>query len=127
MSPERYIIVTNNPLVAKRWADACRQVDGTARDVLTHVRGLIHLGHRLLTHPLAGSVKPNETPYRSVIISERPDTTIDFDSLRIIEGAFAVADRFGPFRFGDCGPKLNSDFQLVDCTLMESAIDSMRA
>jgi hypothetical protein len=91
------------------------------------VRGLVHLGHRLLTHPLAGSVKPNESPYRSVIVSQHPDTTIDFDSLRIIEGALAVVDRLGPLRYRTISPHVDADFQLIDCALMESAVESLHA
>jgi hypothetical protein len=41
--------------------------------VLLTVRDHIHSGARLLTHPQAGSVKPYETPYRSVLVY-RPET-----------------------------------------------------
>ena len=122
-----YTIVTNNPEVAARWPQATEWVDVGARGVLVHARGLVHLGHRLLTHPLAGSVKPNESPYRSVIVSQNPDATIDFDSLRIIEGALAVVDRLGPLRYCTIPPRVDADFQLIDRTLMESAIESLRA
>lgn len=122
-----YTIVTNNPEVAARWPEAAEFVDVGASDVLVHVRGLIHLGHRLLTHPLAGSVKPNESPYRSVIVSHNPDTTIDLDSLRIVEGALHVVDKLGPPRFRSIPPRVDADYQLIDCTLMESAIESLRA
>ena len=127
LSSCRYTIVTNNPGVAARWAHASEWVDGGARGVLLRVRGLVHLGHRLLTHPLAGSVKPNESPYRSVIVSQHPDTTIDFDSLRIIEGALAVVDRLGPLRYRTISPHVDADFQLIDCALMESAVESLHA
>ena len=122
-----YTIVTNNPEVAARWPQATEWVDVGARGVLVHARGLVHLGHRLLTHPLAGSVKPNESPYRSVIVSRNPDATIDFDSLRIIEGALTVVDRLGEPRYHTIPPRVDADFQLIDCTLMESAIESLRA
>jgi len=122
-----YTIVTNNPEVAARWPEATEWVDVGARGVLIRVHGLVHLGCRLLTHPLAGSVKPNESPYRSVIVSQNPDSTIDFDSLRIIEGALAVVDRSGPPRYCTIPPRVDADFQLIDRTLMESAIESLRA
>jgi len=127
LSSHCYIIVTNNPEVATRWAHASEWVDGGARSVLVRVRGLVHLGHRLLTHPLAGSVKPNESPYRSVIVSQHPDATIDLDSLRIIEGVLSVVEKLGPPRFRAIPPHVDADFQLIDCTLMESAVESLRA
>lgn len=125
VSPERYIIITNNPGVAACWTQISEWVDGNARAVLIRARGLVHLGHRLLTHPLAGSVKPNESPYRSVIVSQHPDTTIDFDSLRIIEGALATVDKLGPPRFRTIPPNVDADFQLIDYTLMQSAVESL--
>lgn len=127
LSSYYYTIVTNNPEVAARWPQATEWVDAGAKGVLVHVRGLVHLGHRLLTHPLAGSVKPNESPYRSVIVSHNPDTTIDLDSLRIIEGALSVVGKLGPPRFRVIPPPVDADYQLIDCTLMESAIESLRA
>ena len=127
LSSSCYTIVTNNPKVAARWPQASEWVDGGARAVLVRARGLVHLGHRLLTHPLAGSVKPNESPYRSVIVSQHPDAKIDFDSLRIIEGAVAVVDKFGPPRYCTIPLHVDADFQLIDCTLMESAVESLRA
>ena len=68
-------------------------VEGSYRDVLIAVRDKIHKGHRLLSHPLSGSVKPNETPYKSVIIS-RNSAGMDLDSLKIIEDSIAAYDKF---------------------------------
>ena len=65
------ILVTNNPLVEAQYSSRFKVVflnTGLA-GVLTHVRDCVHKGHKLLTHPLSGSVKPNETPYKSVLLS----------------------------------------------------------
>ncbi len=58
-----YLLITNNPLVVKCMGDCypIEFVDGGYRDVLVKVRDLVYIGHTLYTHPLAGSVKPNET------------------------------------------------------------------
>ena len=65
------ILVTNNPLVEAQYSSRFRVVflDTNLAGVLTHVRDCVHKGHKLLTHPLSGSVKPNETPYKSVLLS----------------------------------------------------------
>ena len=58
-----YIIITNNPLVPQM-LDEEHEVDYSEisyEDVLGKVRDRIHEGHLLLSHPLSGSVKPNET------------------------------------------------------------------
>lgn len=69
-------IVTNNPLVVRELTGqyTVEFVDGTYHDVLVALRDQIHKGHRLYSHPLSGSVKPNETPYKSVLISIKPQS-----------------------------------------------------
>ena len=59
-----YIIITNNPFVKEKLLNkrpVCyKPVDYEA--ILRYVKTLIEAGHQLLSHPLAGSVKPGETP-----------------------------------------------------------------
>lgn len=86
-----YIIITNNPLVPQM-LDEEHEVDYSEisyEDVLGKVRDRIHEGHLLLSHPLSGSVKPNETPYKSVMISRKAGK-LDERSLSIIEGAHKI-------------------------------------
>ncbi len=61
-------------------------------DVLKYVRDRIHEGHKLLTHPLSGSVKPNETVYKTIMISDKQEV-LDFDSLKLIEESIATAKK----------------------------------
>ncbi|HAZ36265.1 MAG TPA: GrdX protein, partial [Clostridiaceae bacterium] len=62
---EKLIIITNNPLSKEFFNDKyeVQFINGSLMDVLIKVRDLIHKGYVLLTHPLMGSVKPNQTPY----------------------------------------------------------------
>lgn len=118
----KYIIVTNNPLVNKRYNDNYR-VDykqQSYEQVLIRVRDLIHSGHKLLTHPLSGSVKPNETVFKTIIVSEQQNT-LDLDSLRIIEQSLETARKFGMNRHLLTEGMLN-DFSLVDLSLIENVI-----
>ena len=46
-----------------------------------------------MTHPLSGSVKPKETPYKSVLISERKEK-VDGESVRLIEMRFWYVRNF---------------------------------
>jgi hypothetical protein len=55
---------------------------------------MIHKGAKLITHPLMGSIKPNETPFRSIIVSEGEGTSLDIESLVIIESSIASAEKF---------------------------------
>lgn len=90
------------------------------RAILEKVRDMCYEGHKLLTHPLSGSVKPNETPYKSVMVSKEIKEP-DPESILIMEEAILTYDKF---------PKLNiswneqilGDFQAVDLALISSAL-----
>ena len=78
------------------------------------------MGHPLYTHHLSGSVKPNETPYKSVIVSLAPH---DFDQqgAEIISNAIGVCDKFVPCT-RQYTQQVLEDFQLIDYTLLCGAI-----
>ena len=122
------IILTNNPDVEKLCEDcSVCFVEGTYRDVLIGARDRIHQGHRLLTHPLMGSLKPNETPYRSVGLSEEKGA-LDFDSLQLIENAIETFDQFARVTRPDRGintpERMLADFRLIDASLIKTALES---
>lgn len=116
-------LITNNPLVAREFSGVCAMYysDISLREVLLKVRDAIHGGHRLLTHPLSGSVKPNETPCKSVLISGEPDAAIDLNSLRIIEESIITCDKFPP-KYPVIPPKVLADFREIDRTLIAGAL-----
>lgn len=86
-----YVIVTNNPLVVKNLENSREIIykDVSYEEILRETRDRIHEGHVLLTHPLSGSVKPNETPYKSILIS-RQRRDVDADSLKLINWEHTV-------------------------------------
>ncbi len=121
------IILTNNPDAAQTFQDRnVLWVDGSYRDVLTKARDLIHQGHRLLTHPLMGSLKPNETPYRTVAVSSETGP-LDLDSLQLIENAVETFDKFArvtrPDRGVNTPERMLADFRMIDLSLIESALE----
>ena len=70
MKKQEVLIVTNNPLVKEKIGKSYNIdfVDGGNLNVMEKLRDMIHKGSKLLTHPLSGSVKPGQTPYKSVMI-----------------------------------------------------------
>ena len=99
-------------------------IDGKYIDVLKSARDMIHKGSKLITHPLMGSVKPNETPFRSIIISDGID--LDVESLTIIENSIAVTEKFqSDNKLPIWSEKVLDDFRFVDLKLFESALDSI--
>lgn len=125
-----YVIVTNNPLVKESYEG---QIDIDFVEsygyykVLEQIRKLVHKGWVLETHPLSGSVKPNETPYKTVILQEKSGAPVDFQSLQIIERSIDTYNKFSQVKqLPLWGDKTLRDFQLIDKTLIDSAISQMR-
>ena len=112
------ILVTNNPL-AEAQLDGVYRVEFHATDqvgVLTYVRDKVHKGHRLLTHPLMGSVKPNETPYKSVLVTSMAEA-VDTQSVIIIEECIQNVQKFTPKNIPE---RYLNDLQMVDLSLIRS-------
>ena len=127
MSQGNYFIITNNSLVLKKLGETHNVIyqDISYEEVLKEVRDRIHEGHLLLSHPLSGSVKPNETPYKSIMITEGKGE-IDERSLTLIENAIQACQKF-EFKSDKYKASVYDDFQLIDWTLLESGMASADA
>jgi len=112
------ILLTNNPLAAARSADRwdVKFFDDAAIAVLTAARDYIHCGHKLLTHPLASSIPPKDSPFRSVLISGDVSGT-DFDSVRIIESAINVYAKL-TVTHTNIPQNIAEDFMAIDCDVI---------
>lgn len=95
-------------------------------EVMKTVRNYIHKGYKLLTHPLSGSVKPVETPFKSIAISVDP-TTLDMQSLTIIEDAITMTETFkrNENRALTMPENILDDFRLIDFGLIESGLEGI--
>lgn len=122
------IIVTNNKYVYDKYKDLIEvdfKENFTYMQILEYVRDKIHQGHQLLTHPLSGSVKPNETPYKTVMISKNKGN-LDNNGLLIIEDAIATVKKFLSNRPTPNWPEnILDDFRVIDLSLMENVIDKL--
>lgn len=121
---EKFVVITNNPLVKEKLGEEYRILyyDISYEDILKKVRDRVYEGYELLSHPLSGSVKPNETPYKSVMISNKK-SHLDMQSMEIIENALQAIRKFEQ-KSDLYKPEVYEDFQLIDFTLIESAIPS---
>lgn len=131
------LLISNNPKIIEELATSraleVLPIQGKHGEVLLVVRDKIHLGHKLLSHPLSGSVKPNQTPYKSVLISKKKGQ-LDLDGLAIIEQALETYKKFGvqgknwydDMKESDFDQKIKSDFAEIDYSLIKSAIDNIK-
>lgn len=122
---EPCIILTNNPLSKKTFEDRyeVEYKETEVLDIMCMVRNRIHEGHRLLTHPLMSSVKPNETPYRTILISKEKGK-LDFDSLAIIEDSINTTQKFlNMAKTPKWAQSILEDFELIDMDLIKNALN----
>lgn len=121
-----FLLVTNNPQVAKKYPELdVRYLKGPVLAVLLRVRDLIHRGHRLLTHPLSGSLKPGRIPYKTVFLSRHRETGVDLDSLRQIENSIATYYKTLPQVPPSWQPRVLDDYAIIDLSHVEAALESL--
>ena len=118
----KMFIVTNNSKIKESFPEKdVRLIDTSYIGVLEECRKYIHKGSKLLSHPLYGSVKPNETPYRTVIMAEGDG--LDYQSVELIEDAINTASKFQ--KDGETPNRIESvmdDFRVIDLDIMTNTI-----
>lgn len=120
-------IVTNNPQVKEHYGEKqqIHWIEGNYLAVLEFVRDEVHKGYPLLTHPLSGSIKPNETPYKSILLDTEKCHDLS-QSVIMIEDSIMTAKKFLNIRDRTAGLSLDlhQDFQEIDFQLIKSGIES---
>lgn len=117
------ILITNNKYVYEKYPeDTLYYEDKTYMEILYLVRDKIHIGHKLLTHPLSGSIKPNETPYKTIMISKAKEN-LDQDSLKIVEESIETVQKFQDIeKTPNWTERILNDFREVDLSLIENVL-----
>lgn len=124
----RKILITNNPSVINKFnsVETIYLEDATLLDVFIYVRDNVHQGAKLLTHPLTSSIKPDETPYKSILISKNEKPYLDFGSLEIISNSIEVVEKFLKGKNKkNYTSEILKDFQAIDLATITSGIESM--
>ncbi|MTI46977.1 MAG: GrdX protein [Firmicutes bacterium] len=122
------LLITNNPLVKEELSEkiTVKYYEVDYLEILEVVRDEIHKGSKLLTHPLSGSVKPYETPYKSIIIEEKQGE-LDMDSLMIIEQSIDTTKKFIKGKeVTEWTSEIKEDFQVIDLSIINNALSSIK-
>ena len=114
------LVFTNNPLVSTKYQEISRFLETDVLGIFTAIRDEVHKGAALLTHPLSGSVKPNESPYKSVILDIKTGA-LDYNSLKLIENAIDMINRLKKLNH-NYSEDVMIDFRMIDLELINSAI-----
>ena len=105
-----FFIITNNEMVRDKYAEQVQVEFHPVHytEIMRMARDYIHMGHKLLTHPLAGSIKPNETPYKTIFLTKSKK----------------ACKKFGKDRFPNMPEQMRQDFRTIDCSLCDNAMAS---
>lgn len=123
---EKTILVTNNPDVRDKYEDKMTVifVEGY-ENVLIKVRDLVYDRHILLTHPQASSLKPNQTPYRSVMVYPTDEKTKDnTNDILLIEKCIEVYRQWQDIAPSPAGyaEGVDKDFRTIDLSVIDNII-----
>ena len=117
-------IISNNPMAAEKYPEISILYNTSVEGIFIHCRNVIHKGASLINHPLSGSVKPNVSPYKSLVVSSEK-SVVDFDSLSLIENAIETLKKLGVRNISNYNESTTCDFQVIDLDLLNSAMKAL--
>ena len=122
------IIITNNPKVFKEMSgkniDVSYFEQADFMEILYKARDFIHLGYKLLTHPIVSSIKPYETPYKTIVLAYN-NGEIDLESIELIENSIELSKNFLDKPRRKLTKNIDEDFRLIDYELINGSIESI--
>ena len=117
-------LITNNPKFIEENLKEIEMeyLDMSYIDILRKVRDYVHENWEIVTHPLYGSVKPNETIYRTIVIKE--NNSLDITSVNLISDAILTFKKFRNNReVPQWTDRVKDDFSVIDHDLIINAIN----
>ena len=117
-------LITNNPkFIEENLKDIeIEYLDVSYIDILRKVRDYVRVNWEIVTHPLYGSVKPNETIYRTIVIKE--NNSLDITSVNLISDAILTFKKFRNNReVPQWTDRVKDDFSVIDHDLIINAIN----
>lgn len=124
---EKCILVTNNDRAAEKWGGSVSEVFllDSYEDVLIKTRDLIHTNHKLLTHPQASSLKPNQTPYRTILLYKEGGKD-NVGDICLIENAMETFEKWNAIKkVPEYDEKIANDYKTIDLSMIENVIPKL--
>ena len=119
---EKATLITNNDRVYEKYKNDLEVILlKTYEEVLLKTRDLVYDRHVLLTHPQASSLKPNQTPYRSVVVYPKGEED-NMKDIMLIEKCIETFRQWQdiaktPNSYED---KVANDFKTIDLSVIDN-------
>ena len=128
LNKKKNIIITNNPKILEEISNKNIEISyfeqADFMEILYKARDFIHLGYKLLTHPIVSSIKPYETPYKTIVLAYN-NGEIDLESIELIENSIELLKNFLDKPRRKLTKNIDEDFKLIDYKLISEAIESI--
>lgn len=125
----KILIITNNPQANIAFSDKYDvefYPDKDQEEILCMARDRVHLGAKLLIHPMMGRIKPHETPYKSVLL-DLDSVNTHIESVMMIEDSIAITHKdLNNTVYKKYFDEILEDLQFMDRLLLESGIEELR-
>ena len=121
---EKATLITNNDRVYEKYKNDLEVILlKTYEEVLLKTRDIVYDRHVLLTHPQASSLKPNQTPYRSVVVYPKGEED-NMKDIMLIEKCIETFRQWQdiaktPNSYED---KVANDFKTIDLSVIDNII-----
>lgn len=121
---DKAVLITNNDRVYDKYKDRMKVILlDTYEEVLVRTRDMVYDRHTLLTHPQASSLKPNQTPYRSVVVYPKGEED-NMKDILLIEKCLETFRQWQEIAVtpGDYEKKVAEDFKTIDLSVIDNII-----
>lgn len=121
---EKATLITNNDRVYEKYKDVITVIlVDHYEEVLIKARDMVYDRHILLTHPQASSLKPNQTPYRSVVVYPKGEDD-NMKDILLIEKCIETYRQWQEIAPTpeDYQEKVANDFKTIDLSVVDNII-----
>lgn len=121
---EKAVLITNNDRVYEKYKDQLQVILlRTYEEVLIKARDMVYDRHQLLTHPQASSLKPNQTPFRSVVVYPKGEED-NMKDIMLIEKCIETFRQWQEIAKTpeDYEEKVAEDFKTIDLSVVDNII-----
>ncbi|MGR6836542.1 GrdX family protein [Syntrophomonas erecta] len=117
------LVITNNLMVKNMSDIKVSFIDGDGREVLYQTLNKVAGGHRLLSHPLAGSLKPDQNPFKSILVSQEKGQ-VNQSEIAVLHRSLEKMENMveGGCRINK--KPIYKDLQVIDQSLLASALEA---